>query len=277
MSNFPAESPFPPTRDFENDLPKTGNNGRCLLYGCAGIFLGGVFLILCGGFGAYYFFNQQLEKFTDTTPIDLPEVEYTDDQVAELEERIANFQEMVQPLDANPSDDLEQEAALPETAITELPDAAQPAMPRELVLTDDDLNALIAKDERTRGHLYLTIEDGTISGEVSAPLEGILPGGKGRYFNGSGTFDVRLDNGNLIVTLENAEVKGEPLPSQFITELRKTNLARDFNSDPQGSQFIEQFEKIDIEGDKIIITLKEPESPSEVTSDEPIVAGADQP
>lgn len=259
MSNDPFPKPYStsPTqsaRDFEDDQPRTGNNGRCLLYGCMGIFLGGIFLILCGGFGAYYFFNQQLEKFTDTTPMDLPDVAFSDEEVQEIESRIVKFQELIETEDAA-KDQTEPEVEL-EVQIADSDEAEKP--PRELVLTANDLNTLIAAQERTRGHLFVRIEDGTISGDLSAPLGGILPGGSGRYFNGSGTFDVRLDNGNLFVTMEEGTVKGKPIPDQFMNEIRKQNLAREFNLDPRGAQFIEQFDQIDVEGDKVIITLKDP-------------------
>ena len=81
-----------------------------------------------------------------------------------------------------------------------------------------------------------------------------MPGCKGRYFNGRISLKASLENGVLIVTLEDAEVNGESLPSEFIDSLRRENLAKDAYKDPKSAEFLRKFERLTIEKDKIILT-----------------------
>lgn len=239
--------------------PPPNKGGRCLLYGCLGIFVGGFLLILCAGFGTYFFVRNQVEKYTETQPKELPSVEYTDEQVAELEKRIEDFQAAVTADGAEGEADNDQ------------PDAVAID---ELVLTADEINALIANEEKTRDKIFVKIEDGKVTGDISVPLEGIIPGGDGRYFNGSGTFGIRLEAGNLYVTLEAAQVKGEAVPEQFMAEVRKQNLAKDFQMDPKGAEMIRKFESIEVVDDKIVVKLKGDESEGGAGSQDEATADA---
>ncbi len=88
-----------------------------------------------------------------------------------------------------------------------------PATPvRELVLTAEEINALIAEEEAFRNRVFISIAEGEITGEISVPTDKFLPGSKGRFLNASATFEVTLEDGVLIVTLSKAEVKGEQVP-----------------------------------------------------------------
>ncbi len=211
----------------QNDTQSSSSNKGCL-WGCliAGGLIVGVFL--CAGFGLYFFVSGQIEKYSSTTPVELPAVDYTQEEMEALQSRIKTFREKLE--------------------------AGQP--PEEnLVLTADDINAMINADENLRGKAYVEIEDGKVTGKVSIPLDGV-PGGSGRYFNGSASFDVSMENGVLIVTVDQAEVKGEPVPEQFLTPLRQENLAKDLYEDPQNAEFMRRFEDIRIEDDKIILRPK---------------------
>ncbi|QDT06380.1 hypothetical protein K227x_47890 [Rubripirellula lacrimiformis] len=273
------------------DRPPETKNGRCLLFGCIGVFVGGLILILCAGFGTYFAVQKQVEKFTDTEPLELPAVEYPEEKLAELEQRLEAFQASLESggagtaavqdaaeaaiegdpgsgdtvADVTPSDDsAEPSGQLPQ----QVPSPSQqgpgdPDQPsdadapgRELVLTADDINALIAKEKQLRGKLLVRIEDGKITGDISVPTDSFIPGSKGRYFNGSGTFDVSLDEGVLMVRLVSAEVKGEPLPDTFMEAMKSENLAKEIYKDEKGAKAIRRFESIQVEGDKIIARLK---------------------
>lgn len=147
-------------------------NGRCLLYGCIGVFVGGLLLILCAGFATYFTVRKQVEKYTSTQPLDLPTVQYSDEKLAELESRLESFQavvtagedpesdtvpptQIVEENDSNPdaselassdltSPDQDQDQVVEDTQESNLP-------VRELVLSADDINALIAREEKLRG------------------------------------------------------------------------------------------------------------------------------
>ena len=177
-----------------------------------------------GGFAGYWWFKGQVNRYTAEAPADLPIVELPEDEVKAIQERIDSFKETVEAGDT----------------------------PDDLELTSDELNALISTNDEMRGKAYVKIEDGLVTGDVSIPTDAI-PGGKGRYFNASATFDVSLENGVLIVTLADATVKGEPLPPQFIDGMKKENLAKEAYKDPEVAKLLRQFDSIAVEGDKIVL------------------------
>ncbi|MCA9182088.1 MAG: hypothetical protein KDA51_11565 [Planctomycetales bacterium] len=199
----------------------------CLIGGCLMSMLLVVGVMVALGFGTYYFFAQQVAQYTSTEPRQLPVVEVAPEKMKEIEARVDTFQK-----------DVDQGEAL-----------------EPLVLTSDELNALIAQQEKLRGHVFVTIEDGLIQADVSFPTDE-LPGGQGRFFNGSARINASLENGELIVKLDSAELDGQPIPESFMNPLSKQNLAKDINKDPEVAKTLAKFERLEIEGDKLILTPK---------------------
>ena len=199
--------------------------GSCLMYGCLIALVVGLLLSVGGGFTGYWFVKRQVSNFTSTEPVELPVVEYSEEELAEIESRVEEFKETVESGE----------------------------VPGALVLTADDINALIARKEDLKGKLFVTVQDGQISGDVSIPTD-FLPGGKGRYVNASATFNVSLDGGVLIVTLADATVRGEKVPQKIIEALAKENLAKDAYKDPKAAEILRRFDSLTIEDDKIILT-----------------------
>lgn len=204
--------------------PAPKSSGGCCLWGCLLMVLLVVFVVVGGGVGTYWWVQAQVTKYTSEAPADLPVVELPEGELAEVQGRVDNFTETIEA--------------------GETPD--------DLVLTADELNALITKDEKLRGKVYVTIEDGVVAGEVSLPADA-FPGGKGRFFNASATFNVSLENGVLIVTLADATFKGEKLPPQFMEAMGKENLAKEMYKDPEMAKTLGRIESISIEHDKIVL------------------------
>ncbi len=257
MSQSPAENEPNPFQSAPNPTatgkPPETKTGRCLLLGCIGVFVTGLLLIVCAGFGTYFAVQKQVEKYTATEPADIPTVEYSDEELETLQARLDGFQTTLKP---EPEPEPPPEGERSEIAVE--PNAKSEATPvSELVLTADDINALIATNPDLKGRLFVAIDDGKITGEISVPIESFVPGSKGRYLNGSGTFDVSLDEGVLFVTLDSAEVKGEPIPEAVMQSMRKQNLAKDLYKDKDTADMIRRFESIRIEDDKIIAKLKD--------------------
>lgn len=265
-----AFDPVPETEPIQT----SGNSTGCYIYGCLGVVAFMILLALCSGFGLFYFVTGQVEKYTSTEPTQLPSVEYDEQQLAELNARIESFRALVQDdeesetgaSEGEKKDDSESPSEGDDAAAepnseedeTATPDSETPEdAPRELVLTADDINALVNEEEAMRGRVFFTIKDDEITGEISVPTEKFLPGSKGRYFNASATFEVTLDEGVLIVTLTEAEVKGEQVPEAFMQEVRKENLAKDLYKDKKNARMIRKFESISVEDDKIIAKLRQ--------------------
>lgn len=257
MSPSPADNepnPFqsapgnPVAYENPSDRPPETKTGRCLLLGCVGVFVTGLLLILCAGFGTYFAVQKQVEKYTADEPADIPTVEYSDEEIETLQARLDSFQTTIKP-ESEPDGTSSETAAEPES------DAA-PAS--ELVLSADEINALIAANPDLKGRLFVAINEGKITGEISVPVDSFVPGSKGRYLNGSGTFEVSLDEGILVVSLDSAEVKGKPIPESIMQGVRKQNLAKDLYKDKDTAEMIRRFKSIRIEDDKIIAELKDP-------------------
>lgn len=223
MTNV-EQPPFP----AEQYQPRQSNSNKGCLWGCLIAAVLFVAAILCAGFGGYFFLTGQIEKYTSDKPVDLPSVEYNEAEMEALNQRVESFREKLKS--------------------GETPE-------EDLVLTADDINAMISDNEDLKGKIFVKIENNQVEGDVSFPLDK-LPGGKGRFFNGSATFDVSMEGGVLIVTADQAEVNGEAVPDQFMEAMRQENLAKDIYKDPENAKFMRQFEDIRIEDDKFILRVK---------------------
>ncbi len=184
-------------------------------------------LVIVVGFGAFRLYKQQINQLTSLEPRQLPVVELSPAELEELETRVESFQETVEQGEA----------------------------PEPLVLNSEELNALLSQEEKLRGRVFVTIKDGMIQAEVSFPAD-MVPGAEGRFFNASANINATLENGDLVVTLDSAEANGYVIPESVMQGLRKHNLAKDVEQNAELAQMIDQFERLAIEGDKLILTPK---------------------
>jgi len=210
----------------------------CLLGGCLSVVLLIVIGISASLYAGYRLYKSQLDAYTSAQPVEIQSVEYTDQEVAAVKQRIEDFKTALEKGEA----------------------------PEQLVLTADEINAIIGSEENLKGRLFVKIEDGEIKGEASFPVPEVVPLGKGRYFNGSMSLKASLENGVLIVTVDNAEVNGKPVPEEFMNGMRNQNLAKDAYKDPKAAEFLKKFKSLTIDDDRIILTPAEKE-PDEVPSD----------
>ena len=94
-------------------------------------------------FFGYRFVNQLVDQYTATTPRELPKVEMPAEQ--------------------------RQDAQGPRRGVPKAVDAGTPTEP--LVLTSDDLNALIEENPDFKGMVYVKIDGDEVKGQVSIPLD----------------------------------------------------------------------------------------------------------
>jgi len=252
------ESPYAPVGEQPGSVGKSEKKGcGCWVWGCAGLMVGSLLLMGALSFVAFNFLNGQVEKYTDTEPDQIPAVEMEEEELERLQARIDSFTQRVAPSDPDADPDAEPEDGEVPEALDESP-ADEAEVPLELVLTANEINALIHSNEDLRGMMHVVIEDGHIQGKVSIPMDE-LPGGKGRYFNADAEIEVSMEGGILIVQLVDATVKGESLPEALLGPMKEQNFAKDAYDDVQTAEILRQFDSIEVVDDAIHLRLKKPE------------------
>jgi hypothetical protein len=202
----------------------------CLIGGCCGVLLLGVIALGLGAWGLYSAVQSQIAKYTSTTPVELPTVDISDEEIQAIKTKMADLKTQ---FDSN-------------------------AAPQEFVITEDEINALIAGDSDLKGRVFIEIDEGQITAKVSIPLDNI-PGGKGRYFNGSASLKVKMENGVLVANVIDAEVNGEEVPEEFMSEVRKENLAKDLYKDVKTAEALQRCESLVVEADRIVLKVRKKE------------------
>ncbi|MDB6021710.1 MAG: hypothetical protein JWQ04_1567 [Pedosphaera sp.] len=226
------------TPEAPPQIPKKGHG--CFFYGCiTSLVL--LLLVILGGYLAVHFTIKRVQamvaEYTDTSPVALPKVEMSADEVKKLKARVAAFSQAVE--------------------------AHSNAVP--LVLTGPELNALLAGNpdaKEFRDAVYVSLEGEAIKGQVSLPLDALdnVPGIhmfhlKGRYLNGAAVFNAGITNDTLSVHIKSLEAKGKPLPAEFLSFFKQQNLAEGANQGTNAAIF-ERYESIQVKDSTLIITPK---------------------
>jgi hypothetical protein len=208
---------------LEDNPPKKRG---CLFYGCLAVIIFSLAASLLAYLG-YRSLRNSLARFLDTTPVPIETVEISPAERDGLQQRLAAFKEAM--------------------------DGQK--IPRELTLTARDLNALIADQvPEWKGKVFAMIDNGRIKGRISLPLENFGPFKlKGKYLNGAATFKASLEAGTLNVTIEQVEVKGQPLPAWILSKVRAQNLAQGLPSDPGRAQTIQKLESLRVVNDVVVL------------------------
>jgi hypothetical protein len=196
----------------------------CFFYGCLSLAVLGLLVVGLIA-GVVYLAKRTINAYTSAAPAMVEKVEYTPAQMEVLKARLAAFGDALNKGNKD----------------------------MELVLTADDLNALISQEKGLQGRLFVRIDD-RIKGELSLPLDDIGPLKlKGRYLNGAVTFKVALIQGAPDVRLDDVTVKGKPLPPMLLAEFKKQNFARDLQNDPQTATNLAKFESVRITNGTVVL------------------------
>jgi hypothetical protein len=205
----------------------------CFFYGCI---TGAVLLVLLLGLllAGLHYVKRLVNRYTDTKPMELPTLQMSQAEMLQVKERFEAFEQAVR----------EHRATKP------------------LTLSADDINALIASggdQQSLKGKVYVSLDGDQLKGEVSVPLQEVgLNMLKGRYLNGSATFNLSFQNGTLSVTPQGIQVKGEPLPEVYLREIRKQNLAVALTNNPEAAAVLRGLEEITLKDGKLVIAPKQP-------------------
>lgn len=196
----------------------------CFFYGCLTCIILFLVVVIGGVLIVRHFGNAFIDQYTDTAPMALTKVDMPADELKQLQARFDAFSKA----------------------------AAAHSNTPPLILTSREINTLLANDPDMKGikdKFYVSLEGQQVKGQISLPLEQFnfpLLHTKGRYLNGAGTFDVGVTNGSLFVAAQSLEVKGKPLPAQFMATMQGQNLAADVNTNATNAIFIKRLESLQI-------------------------------
>jgi len=210
----------------------------CFFYGCIISLI--LLLVLAVGlfFGVRYVLNtanRWIVQYADTSPMPLPTVELPSDEMKALLDRISAFSDAL--------------------------DAHSNAAP--LILTGPQVNALLATRPELaafKGKFFVSFETNQAKAQISLPLETFpiiqkLEAAKGRYLNGSGTFNVSINNGVLSVILTSLEAKGQSVSASSLAKLKTMNLAESQNRGPNAAVF-NQIDSLLVTNSTLLIQAK---------------------
>jgi hypothetical protein len=168
------------------------------------------------------------KTITSTTPTEIPVEKPSQEKAEELGQRLVSFQ----------------------TAITE-------DKPAELVLSAQDLNALIALDPDFAGKVFFQIQEDQVFLKGAIPLNNV-PGLEGRFLNGTIAMNISLKNQKLVITPTKLLLDNPDMP-KFVQDiimdsLKKQNLAEEAAKDPEFQKWLQNIKDIRVAEGKIIIS-----------------------
>lgn len=252
---FHDQTKVPPS-GYEPTKKRSG----CWFYGCLFALVSGLIAAVGLGVGAFMLYRawaQYVEEYTAVAPVALPKAEITEEERRSAVERASKFRD-----------------ALKAKARTE-----------PLVLSGDDLNALIQETPELKDHVYATIEDDTIKARVSLPIDLFFDAGltRGRYLNGEAELRPSIRQGKLKLAVESISMDGKPLPDAVRDFFARPNVAVKLGDDSES--LIHEIESFEIKGGRIVITPRSaelkpdraPETPGSVDSGSEKTSEAPQP
>lgn len=230
MDNPQFEDPNNPYATGFAPEPPPKTRG-CFFYGCiiavvlaVLAFLSFVALM----FVLYYYANRMVHEYTATAPVKLPQVSMDDDQRKAIDDRWKAF-----------------------TANVEKGEAA------EIVLTADDINALLSENPQIKGKAYITLKGDQVSSQLSWPLDDFgFPLWKGRYLNGNASLTVTMNNGLLDIRIKSIEVNGKTPPPDVLVKLGRENIIKNVKFDQDAYAKMQQVEKLEIKDGKVFIKTR---------------------
>ncbi len=130
--------------------------------------------------------------------------------------------------------------------------------PRQINLTEREVNSLIAKDAYMAKHVAIDLATNLLSVKLVVPVDEEMPivGGKTLKLN----FGVELSHvdGKPVVAMQGISLGGVPLPSAWWGDIKHLNLVEEFGgSGGFWDQFAKGVKDLSIQDGQLKITLKE--------------------
>jgi hypothetical protein len=231
----PQSKPFGPEDDYPAVKEKKSHG--CFFYGCITLVVLAVLALIATGvivYIGYTYLQKQIETYTSTTRMPLPEVKMSDEQRKALDDRWAAFKT-----------------------------ASEKGEAAEIVLTADEINALINENAEAKGKVFVTLKDDQVTGQLSIPLDGVPLVPQGRFLNATAGLTVELKDGYLDVRLKSIDVNGKTMPPNIAQSFSQQNLAKDVMNDPDTRKAISKFDSLKVKDSKVYIRAKAKSSEDE--------------
>lgn len=216
-----------PIRLMPGEVPRKSNT--CLI-GCVVSVVAGVVVIVVLALLAAFFLGKVRDSLTSEAPEPIPQVEFSQEESQELQQRAAAFQEALK----------------------------NPAAPAQtLDLSAHDINVLLRTNPSVSAFsnsVYVDIADDTLSALVSMPLD-MIPGMTGRYLNGTATLDIDVVNDRLVVSVQRFMMHGKEFPVQMLSQL-EGELNNNVNQSPEVRALAQRIQDIQVQDGRVRVTLK---------------------
>jgi len=129
---------------------------------------------------------------------------------------------------------------------------------REIILSEKELNALLAKNTDLGKKLAIDLSDDLASAKLRIPLDEDFPFLGGKTLKVSGGVKLSYSDGKPIVIITGVSLWGVPVPNAWLGNIKNVDLVREFgDKDGFWSAFAAGIEGITIEEGNLKIKLKE--------------------
>lgn len=197
----------------------------CWGYGC----IISLVLLIALAVGIYLFVTRMVNAYTTTTPLPLPKIELKTGSYEDAKLRLGSFILGLQTGNGA----------------------------KELRLTGDDINALIAQEpdwQALRDHAFVEIKGDKVYAKLNVSLEEL--GFKSRYFNGDAVFGLNYENGLGRITPVKLTVNGLELGEEILKPLVANTFSIADVKDEKKRADLEKIEFIKLENNQLVITRK---------------------
>ncbi len=129
---------------------------------------------------------------------------------------------------------------------------------REIVLSEKELNALLAKNTDLANKLAIDLSDDMASAKLLVPLDEDFPLLGGKTLKVSAGLELAYADGKPVVVIAGVSLWGVPIPNAWMGNLKNVDLVREFGG--KGgfwSAFAAGVDEIKVDDGRLLVRLKE--------------------
>lgn len=129
---------------------------------------------------------------------------------------------------------------------------------RQVILTERELNALLAQNTDLASRLAIDLSENLASAKLLLPLDQEFPILGGQTLKVTAGLELSYADGRPIVILRGVSLWGLPLPNAWLGNMKNIDLVREFGTEPGFWQaFADGIDEIEVAEETLRIRLKE--------------------